>query len=87
MTKQVTTPKVEIGSKNNQMLHYGYGFQILDVGGGNLRVGHGGTYAGASARIDMYPWLGYVAVSLSNYDEPAAHQVANKIEEFILKTD
>ncbi len=82
--KLVITPKVEVGTKNGETLYYGYGFQIMDVGDGHLRIGHGGTYAGVSARIDMYPWLNYTAIVLSNYDEPAAHKVANEIGKLIL---
>lgn len=85
MTNAVMSPKVEIGTKNGLTLHYGYGFQILDMGDGHLRVGHGGSFAGASARFDIYPWLDTTVVSLSNYDEPAAHKIANKAGELLLQ--
>lgn len=84
LTKKVLTPYVNIGTKNGQTLYYGYGFQILDMGNGHLRYGHGGTFAGVSARVDMYPWANIVAVVLSNYDEPAAHQIANEIGKLVV---
>lgn len=84
-TNMLISPKIKIGTKNNQTLYYGYGFQILDVGKGHLRVGHGGSYAGASARLDMYPWLKTTVIVLSNYDEPSAHRIANKAGELILQ--
>jgi CubicO group peptidase (beta-lactamase class C family) len=84
MTKVVLKPKVKIGSKEGQTLYYGYGFQILDVGDGNYRYGHAGAFAGANSRLDIYPWLGYTVVVLSNYDAPAAFRVANEAGKLIL---
>lgn len=84
LTKKVLTPYINIGTKNGQTLYYGYGFQILDMGNGHFRYGHGGTFAGVSARVDMYPWAGIEVVALSNYDEPAAHKVANEIGKLII---
>ena len=84
LTDEVLTPKEIVGTKNGTTLHYGYGFQILDVGDGNYRYGHGGAFAGANARLDMYPWLGYTVVVLSNYDQPAAFRIANRAGELIL---
>ena len=83
MTKLATTPKVEIGTKNGQTLYYGYGFQILELEDGHQRIGHGGAFAGVSTRIDMYPWQNLIVIALSNYDEPSAHQIANKAAELI----
>jgi len=85
MTQLVLTPKVLVGKKDDTTLHYGYGFQILDFGDGHFRYGHAGAFAGANARLDMYPWLGYTIVVLSNYDQPAAFKVANEFGRLILK--
>lgn len=85
MTEMILTPKVTVGSKEGTTLYYGYGFQILDVGDGNYRYGHAGKFAGVNARLDMYPWLGYTAVVLANYDEPAAFRVANEVWRLILE--
>ncbi len=85
MTQEVLTPKVLVGKKENTTLHYGYGFQILDVGDGHFRYGHAGAFAGVNARLDIYPWLGYTIVVLSNYDQPAAFRVANEFGRLILK--
>lgn len=84
MTKTVLTPKVLVGKKDGTTLYYGYGFQILDVGDGHFRYGHAGAFAGANARLDMYPWLGYTIIVLSNYDQPAAFKIANEFGKIIL---
>lgn len=84
LTKKVLTPYINLGTKNGQTLYYGYGFQIMDFGDGHLRYGHGGAFAGVSARVDMYPWVNITAVILSNYDEPAAHQIANEIGKLVV---
>jgi len=84
MTKFILTPKEKVGSKEGTTLYYGYGFQILDVGYGHHRYGHGGTFAGVNTRLDMYPWLGYSVVVLSNYDQPAASRIANRAGKLIL---
>jgi CubicO group peptidase (beta-lactamase class C family) len=84
MTKLVLTPKIVVGTKDDTILHYGYGFQILDVGCGRFRYGHAGAFAGVNARLDMYPWLGYTTVVLSNYDQPAAFKIANEFGRLIL---
>ena len=41
--------------------------------------------AGANARLDMYPALGYTVVVLSNYDEPSAFKIANESGKLILR--
>jgi CubicO group peptidase (beta-lactamase class C family) len=84
MTKEILTPKVEVGKKEGTTLHYGYGFQILDVGDAHYRYGHAGEFAGVNARLDIYPWLGYTVAVLANYDEPAAFRVANEAGRLIL---
>lgn len=84
MTDQVLKPQVEIGTKNNETLYYGYGFQILKSGK-YTRYGHAGVMAGANARLDMYPALGYTVVVLSNYDEPSAFKIANESGKLILR--
>jgi CubicO group peptidase (beta-lactamase class C family) len=82
MTGVILSPKVTIGTKDSTTLYYGYGFQILKSGK-QFRYGHAGGFAGVNTRLDMYPNLNYVSVVLSNYDEPAAFRVANKIGEII----
>lgn len=51
---------------------YGYGFEVERTGG-VLRVGHAGGSGGVSARLDLYPELGYTVILLSNYDRAARH--------------
>jgi len=84
MTALMLSPKVFIEEKNGQKLHYGYGMQILDMGKDHFRYGHGGTFAGVSARFAIYPWMKTTIVVLSNYDPPSAFTVANKCEELIM---
>lgn len=84
MTRLVTTPKIQIETKNNTTLCYGYGFQLLKYSREKIRIGHGGGFAGVNARLDIYPWLDTVVVVLSNYDPPSGFRVANKISEYIV---
>jgi CubicO group peptidase (beta-lactamase class C family) len=50
---------------------YGYGFGVQ--GEGTLRsYGHGGGAPGMNGELRVFPELGYVVVSLSNLDPPAA---------------
>jgi D-alanyl-D-alanine carboxypeptidase len=50
---------------------YGYGFGIQEEG--RLRsYGHGGGAPGMNGELRIFPQLGYVVISLSNLDPPAA---------------
>ena len=50
-----------------------YGFGLVIRGEGALRnYGHGGGAPGMNGELRIYPELGYVVVSLSNLDPPAA---------------
>jgi D-alanyl-D-alanine carboxypeptidase len=54
--------------------HYGYGFEMQ--GQGRLRsYGHGGGAPGMNGELRVFPQLGYVVVSLSNLDPPAASEL------------
>jgi CubicO group peptidase (beta-lactamase class C family) len=56
--------------------HYGYGFGIQ--GEGPLRsFGHGGGAPGMNGELRIFPQLGYVVVSLSNLDPPAATRLVD----------
>jgi D-alanyl-D-alanine carboxypeptidase len=60
---------------------YGYGFGML--GEGSLRsYGHGGGAPGMNGELRVFPQLGYVVVSLSNLDPPAASEL---VEFFTLR--
>jgi D-alanyl-D-alanine carboxypeptidase len=60
---------------------YGYGFDVQ--GQGPLRsYGHGGGAPGMNGELRIYPQLGYVLVSLSNLDPPAASEL---VEFFTLR--
>jgi CubicO group peptidase (beta-lactamase class C family) len=60
---------------------YGYGFDVQ--GQGQLRsYGHGGGAPGMNGELRIFPELGYVVVSLSNLDPPAASEL---VEFFTLR--
>jgi CubicO group peptidase (beta-lactamase class C family) len=60
---------------------YGYGFGVQ--GQGRLRsYGHGGGAPGMNGELRVFPELGYVVVSLSNLDPPAASEL---VEFFTLR--
>ncbi len=60
---------------------YGYGFGVQ--GAGRLRsYGHGGGAPGMNGELRIFPQLGYVVVSLSNLDPPAASEL---VEFFALR--
>jgi CubicO group peptidase (beta-lactamase class C family) len=60
---------------------YGYGFDMR--GEGRLRsYGHGGGAPGMNGELRIFPELGYIVVSLSNLDPPAASQL---VEFFTLR--
>ena len=60
---------------------YGYGFDVQ--GQGRLRsYGHGGGAPGMNGELRIFPKLGYVVVSLSNLDPPAASEL---VEFFTLR--
>ena len=60
---------------------YGYGFGVQ--GEGRLRsYGHGGGAPGMNGELWVFPRLGYVVVSLSNLDPPAASEL---VEFFTLR--
>ena len=60
---------------------YGYGFGVQ--GQGSLgSYGHGGGAPGMNGELRIFPQLGYVVVSLSNLDPPAASEL---VEYFTLR--
>jgi CubicO group peptidase (beta-lactamase class C family) len=65
-------------SKMGATARYGYGFGVL--GEGPLQFyGHNGGAPGMNGDLRIYPQLGYVVVSLSNFDPPAASRLAEFI--------
>ena len=72
-TRAMLAPTVPYGSGKK----YGYGLAEEIVGGRRLLF-HDGGAGGISAELDMLPELGYVVVTLSNYDPPAATRVARR---------
>ena len=70
-TTLLLTGKIAVG----QGVQYAYGFFDRVVGGRRF-VGHTGGAAGMSGVLEFEPNAGYVVVVLSNFDSPAATQVA-----------
>jgi D-alanyl-D-alanine carboxypeptidase len=59
-----------------QQEQYGYGFEVQ--GQGPLRsYGHSGGAPGMNGELRVFPQLGYVVVSLSNLDPPAASELVD----------
>lgn len=71
-TTLLYTGKVQV----TPSVQYAYGF-IDHVVGGRRWVGHGGTAPGMSGELAFEPNGGYVAVTLSNFDPPAAQRAQN----------
>jgi CubicO group peptidase (beta-lactamase class C family) len=80
-TRGVTTPQVARDASPSPTEHYGYGFEIRKKGS-VTRIGHSGGLPGASARLDVYPELGYTVVVLANRDW-VANNVADRVGELI----
>jgi D-alanyl-D-alanine carboxypeptidase len=79
MTERVTTGKVDTGMGDK----YGFGFQDA-LAGGHRVVGHNGGAPGMNAVLDVYWNSVYAVVVLSNFDPPAAENVAAYIRQRIL---
>ncbi|TNJ35646.1 serine hydrolase domain-containing protein [Arenimonas terrae] len=72
MFRQATTP---------QMAENWYGFGFITVGEGPLRrFGHGGDADGMNADFRVFPESGWVLVSLSHFDPPAAYRLTRWFE-------
>jgi CubicO group peptidase (beta-lactamase class C family) len=59
---------------------YGYGFYEWRVNGIRI-IGHGGGGPGVNGMLQIYPDLGYTVIVLSNFDPPAAENIAAKARE------
>jgi CubicO group peptidase (beta-lactamase class C family) len=62
---------------------YGYGFNEWRVAGHRI-VGHGGGAPGVNAMLQIYPDMGYSVIVLSNFDPPAAEDIAAKARDLLL---
>ena len=72
MLAQATTPQMDEGW---------YGFGFITVGEGPLRrYGHGGDADGMNADFRVFPESGWVLISLSNIDPPAAYRLGRWFE-------
>lgn len=80
LTSTVLESKVDL--RTRAFAHYGYGFCVDKVATSRL-AGHTGGAPGINGQLDMYLDTGYTLVVLSNYDPPAASQVAARFRELI----
>lgn len=61
---------------------YGYGFIEWEAAGHRI-VGHGGGAPGVNTMLQIYPDMGYSIIVLSNFDPPAAEEIAAKARELL----
>ena len=76
--KTMTTGKVQ---RDNQ-IQYAYLFQEKFINGHRI-IGHSGGAGGINSHLSMYMDLGYTVAIMSNYDPPAAMNIAKKLEEWL----
>jgi hypothetical protein len=73
---KLLSPAMLAQATSPQMPENWYGFGFVTVGEGGLRrYGHGGDADGMNADFRVFPESGWVLVSLSNYDPPAAYRL------------
>jgi len=75
-----STERVLAGKVDTPFGKYGYGFGERQVGG-RRAVGHNGGFPGVNAELLIVPETRDVVVVLSNYDPPAASQLADSVLE------
>ena len=82
LTATMTTGKIAPSTDRSESL-YAYGIFEKKLPSERI-VGHGGGFPGINGQLDIYWTRGYAVAVLSNYDPPAAENVAQKIRSFIL---
>jgi D-alanyl-D-alanine carboxypeptidase len=76
---KLVSKKMFVEATKSQMGRYGYGFGV--DGSESLQMwGHDGGAPGMNGELIVFPTLGYVLVSLSNFDPPAAIRPINYFE-------
>jgi CubicO group peptidase (beta-lactamase class C family) len=63
---------------------YAYGFEDERFRGQRI-VGHGGGFPGINSQLDMYLDSGYTVAVMTNYDPPAAMNVAERLRDWICR--
>jgi CubicO group peptidase (beta-lactamase class C family) len=71
-TRMLLEPKQSIGEGRS----YAYGFSIESAPGQGTWIGHNGNDHGMNAEVWFSPVTDYVVIVLSNFDPPAATQLA-----------
>ncbi len=79
--KTMTTGKIN----RNAQTSYAYLFEEKLVNGHRI-VGHSGGAGGINSHLGMYMDLGYTVAIMSNYDPPAALNIARKLEELLTES-
>lgn len=78
---KLLSPAMLAQATSPQMQEHWYGFGFITVGQGGLRrYGHGGDADGMNADFRVFPESGWVLVSLSNLDPPAAYRLTRWFE-------
>lgn len=73
---KLLSPAMLAQATSPQMDEHWYGFGFITVGEGPLRrFGHGGDADGMNADFRVFPESGWVLVSLTNIDPPAAYRL------------
>jgi D-alanyl-D-alanine carboxypeptidase len=72
-TRLLLAPKVQVAEGRS----YAYGFTIENPPEQGLWIGHDGRDHGMNAEVWFSPSTGYVVIMLSNFDAPAATQLAH----------
>jgi CubicO group peptidase (beta-lactamase class C family) len=73
-----TTELLLAGKVDTPWGKYGYGFGERSIGGKRV-VGHNGGFPGANTEVHIVPATRDVVIVLSNYDPPAASQLAESV--------
>ncbi len=78
---KLLSPAMLAQATSPQMQENWYGFGFITVGEGPLRrYGHGGDADGMNADFRVFPESGWVLVSLTNIDPPAAYRLGRWFE-------
>lgn len=84
LLNQQFTEKITSGQVDAPFGKYGYGFEI--GAGGSIR-GHSGGAPGINSDLKILWEKDYIVVLMSNYDPPAAQDLAEQIASFLLKQE
>ncbi|MHA1407427.1 MAG: serine hydrolase domain-containing protein, partial [Candidatus Heimdallarchaeaceae archaeon] len=81
LTKEILTGRIQ-PNPEKENIHYAYGFSVHKYNK-LTRYGHNGGAPGINSFFGVYQPLNYTLIVLSNYDPPAAENVANAINSLL----